>query len=127
MMTLRWSLLVAALAIGLPAPAQTPAPNAGLEFEVAVMTPTADTTQPGLIVHLPGERGYRGINMPLLDYLTVAYQVRQDQITLPEGFPGGNYDMEGKADRTCTADELHLMLQHLLEERFRMKLHRTTR
>jgi uncharacterized protein (TIGR03435 family) len=126
-MTLCRSFLVAALAIGLPASAQTPTPDAGLQFEVAVMKPTADTTQPGLIVHLPGERGYRGVNMPLLEYLTVAYQVRRDQITLPDGFPSGNYDMEGKADRTCTADELHLMLQHLLEERFHLKLHRTTR
>jgi uncharacterized protein (TIGR03435 family) len=126
-MTLCRSFLVAALAIGLPASAQTPAPDAGLQFEVAVRKPTADTAQPGLIVHLPGERGYRGTNMPLLNYLSVAYQVRQDQITLPDRFPSGNYDMEGKADRTCTADELHLMLQHLLEERFHMNLHRTTR
>jgi len=126
-MTMCRSFLVAALAIGLPASAQTPAPDAGLQFEVAVMKPTVDSTQAGLIVHLPGERGYRGTNMPLLDYLSVAYQVRQDQITLPNGFPGGTYDMEGKAERVCTADELHLMLQHLLEERFHMKLHRTTR
>jgi uncharacterized protein (TIGR03435 family) len=126
-MTQSRSFLVAALAIGLPVSAQTPAPDAGLQFEVAVMKLTADATQPGLIVHLPGERGYRGTNTPLLVYLTVAYQVRQDQITLPDGFPSGSYDMEGKADRTCTADELHLMLQHLLEERFHMKLHRTTR
>jgi uncharacterized protein (TIGR03435 family) len=124
-MTLCQSFLIAALAIGIPASAQTPAPDAGLQFEVAVMKPTTDTTQPGLIVHLPGERGYRGVNMPLVNYLNVAYQVRIDQITLPDGFPGGTYDMEGKADRTCTADELHLMLQHLLEERFHIKLHRT--
>src|ERR1043165_2006820 len=97
-----------------------------LQFEVAVMKPTADHNAPGLIVHLPGERGYRGGNMPLIDYLRVAFQVRPDQISGPDWIFTENFDMEGKADRTCTADELHTMLQHLLIERFRIRLHHAT-
>lgn len=126
MPTLR-SLALAAAAMFCPLYGQTPKPNPTLEFEVAVVKPTVDPNAPGLIVHLPGERGYRGVNMPLMSYLTVAYQVRPDQITGPAWLVTENFDMEGKADRTCTADELHLMLQHLLEERFHIKLHRETK
>jgi len=97
------------------------------QFDVAIMRPTVDKNAAGLIVHLPGERGYRGVNMSLISYLRVAYQVRFDQITGPEWLSTEVYDMEGKADRTCTADELHLMLQHLLEEQFHIKMHRESK
>jgi uncharacterized protein (TIGR03435 family) len=97
------------------------------EFDVAIIKPTVDSNARGLIVHLPGERGYRGTNMPLMDYLRVAYQMRVDQITGPEWLIREHFDMEGKADRTCTADELHIMLQHLLEQRFHIKMHRETK
>lgn len=106
---------------------QDPNPNAALDFEVAIVKPTVDRTAPGLIVHLPGERGYRGVNMPLMSYLNIAFQVRTDQISGPDWLATQNFDMEGKADRTCTADELHVMLQHLLEERFHIKMHRETK
>jgi uncharacterized protein (TIGR03435 family) len=102
-------------------------PNTALQFDVAIIKPTADRTLPGLIVHLPGESGYRGVNMPLMNYLTVALQVRADQISGADWLTSEYFDMEGKAGRPCTADELHLMLQHLLEERFHIKMHHETR
>lgn len=119
------SIALAATAMLCPLHGQTPAPLT--EFEVAVMKPTVNTSAPGLIVHLPGERGYRGVNMPLMNYLNVAFQVRPDQISGPEWLVTENFDMEGKADRTCTADELHLMLQNLLLDRFHIELHRETK
>jgi len=119
--------LFAAAAMICPLCGQDPNPKAALQFEVAVIKPAVDPTMPGLIVHLPGESGYRGVNMPLLNYLNVAYQVRRDQISGPDWLASENFDMEGKADRSCTADELHLMLQHLLEERFHIKMHRETK
>jgi uncharacterized protein (TIGR03435 family) len=97
------------------------------QFEVAAFKPTADRAQRGLIVHLPAETGYRGNNMNLTSYLMVAYQVRADQLTGPSWLDTEFFDMEGKADRTCTADELHAMMAHLLEERFHMQIHRVTK
>jgi uncharacterized protein (TIGR03435 family) len=97
------------------------------QFEVAAFKPTADRTQRGLIVHLPAETGYRGTNMNLSSYLMVAYQVRADQITGPDWLDTEFFDMQGKAGRTCTADELHTMMAHLLEERFHMQIHRVTK
>jgi uncharacterized protein (TIGR03435 family) len=127
MQALYRSILFAAAAMICPLCGQDSKPDTTLQFEVAIIKPTVDTTVPGLIVHLPGERGYRGVNMALLNYLNVAFQVRTDQISGPEWLTTDYFDMEGKADRSCTADELHLMLQHLLEERFHIKMHRETK
>jgi uncharacterized protein (TIGR03435 family) len=127
MQTLRRSILFAAAAMVCPLCGQDSNPNTALQFEVAVIERTVDRTLPGLIVHLPDESGYRGVNMPLLDYLNVALQVRTDQISGPDWLTAEYFDMEGKAGRSCTADELHLMLQHLLEERFQIKMHRETK
>lgn len=117
--------LLAALAF--VAAAQTPATKAPLEFEVASVKHTIDREAPGRIVHLPGEVGYRGTNMPLITYLQVAYQLRPTQITVPDWVNTEYIDLEAKAGRTCTADELHEMLQNLLEDRFHIKLHRENR
>jgi len=107
--------------------AQTAAANPPLEFEVAVIKPTVDHSVPGLIVHMAGERGYHGVNMPLLNYFMIAYQIRADQITGPDWLSTDNFDMEGKGDRSYTGDELHTMLQNLLLDRFHVKMHRETR
>jgi len=120
-----WAVLVAGAMFSLRA--QPPNPMAGLQFDVASIKPAADPTVAGMIVHLPAETGYRGANSPLILYLQVAYQVRFDQITGPAWLNTENFDVEAKAGRTCTADELHVMLQHLLEDRFQMKFHRETK
>jgi uncharacterized protein (TIGR03435 family) len=103
------------------------AQDAKLQFEVAVIKPTADRMTGGLVVHLPGERGYHGVNTTLFDYLRVAFQVRPEQLSAPDWIGTEYFDLEGKADRTCTADELHTMLQNLLIERFHIRLHRATK
>jgi uncharacterized protein (TIGR03435 family) len=103
------------------------AQDAKVEFEVAVIKPTVDRTAAGVIIHLPGERGYRGVNMTLFDYLRVAFQVRPEQLSGPDWLSTEAFDLEGKADHSCTADELHTMLQNLLIERFHIRLHRATK
>ncbi len=113
--------LCLAVLAGFTLGAQTP------QFEVATIKPTVDTDAPGLITHLPGERGYRGANMPLRTYFMVAYQLRADQISGPDWIASSNFDMQGKTDHTCTGDELHQMLQRFLEEQFHVQMHRETK
>jgi len=105
-----------------PAGAATP-----LQFEVASLKLTVDPMAPGLIKRMPGDRGYLGTNMPLLNYLSVAYQLRTSLISGPEGVLEEHYDLDAKAERPSTPDELHVMLQHLLEERFHLKMRRETK
>ena len=61
MSTLHRSILFAAAAMICPLCGQDPNPNTALQFEAAVIKPAVDRTLPGLIVHLPGEHGYRGV------------------------------------------------------------------
>ena len=102
--------------------AQATDATAPLQFEVASLKHTVDRGAPGIIKRLPGDRGYYGTNMPLMNYLTVAYQVRPSQITGPDWISTENFDLDAKAERPSTVDELHVMLQTLLLERFHMKL-----
>src|SRR5258705_456980 len=80
----------------------------------------------------PSVRGSRmtGTASTLLDLVTTAYGVRYDQIS---GGPGwvksDHYDLTAKAEgeRPITREEARQMLQHLLAERFQLKIHRETK
>jgi uncharacterized protein (TIGR03435 family) len=102
--------------------AQTTDAATPLQFEVASLKHTLDRGGPGIIKRLPGDRGYYGTNMPLMNYLTVAYQVRPSQIAGPDWISTDNFDLDAKAERPSTVDELHVMLQNLLLERFHITL-----
>ena len=116
----RFTLLgLCVTAAGIPLYSQSTEP---LQFEVASVKPTVDMTLPGRINRTPNQ--YLGTNMPLLSYITVAYQVKASSVTGPDWITTDHFDLVSKADRACTPDELHLMLQHLLEERFHLKLRR---
>ena len=73
---------------------------------------------------------YQGYTLHNL--IAEAYTVRNDQVTfapsvaLPSGGEYGAYDIEAKAagDHPYTRSEFCLMLQALLAERFKLKLHR---
>jgi uncharacterized protein (TIGR03435 family) len=64
----------------------------------------------------------------LKQMITVAYRLRADQVL---GGPGwidtDPYDMNAKAERPSSVEELHLMLQDLLAERFKLRFHRDTK
>jgi uncharacterized protein (TIGR03435 family) len=111
--------LSAALAV-----AQVFAPAGPLKFEVASIRPTQPGTPKGGLRPLPGGRRYVGSNNPLRYYLAVAYQVRLEQI---EGGPGWIdsecYEINAEAERPSTLEELHIMMQNLLTERFHLQFH----
>jgi uncharacterized protein (TIGR03435 family) len=120
-MKLHWVLLFAA---SLSLQPQAPDAMANLQFEVASLKPTVDMNVPGIIKRMPGDRGYVGTNMPLMSYIRVAYQVRDSQVAKGDALLTENFDLDAKAERASTPDELHVMLQHLLEERFHLKMRR---
>jgi uncharacterized protein (TIGR03435 family) len=53
--------------------------------------------------------------------------VRATQITGPDWISTDHFELNAKAERPSTVDELHVMLQHLLEERFHMKIRHESR
>ena len=123
-MKLRWMPLAAAC---ICLRAQAPDPLATLQFEVASLKPTVDLNAPGLIKRMPGDRGYVGANMPLQSYINVAYQVRPNQVSGPDWMLADHFDLDAKAEKASTPEELHVMLQHLLEERFHLKMRHETK
>lgn len=94
---------------------------APLQFEAAVFKHSApNDTRPDVLQRLPNR--YSGVNTPLQAYIQIAYQVRFGQIAGPSWIMTERYDLEAKAERPSTPDELRVMLQLLLEERLNIKL-----
>jgi uncharacterized protein (TIGR03435 family) len=99
-----------------------------LTFEVASVKPSAPGGQGGIVRQMPGGQTYHAENMPLRVLMTVAYTVTDRQISGgPSWMNTDRFDIEAKAARPRIPDELHVMLQHLLEERFQLKLRREAR
>ena len=60
--------------------------------------------------------------------MTIAYSVPERQISGAPGWVASDrFDIEAKAARPGTIDELHDMLANLLEERFKLKVRRETK
>lgn len=99
------------------------------EIEVASIKPSDPNNRGfGIIRPMPGNQTYYAKNMTLRTMMTVAYTVTDRQIAGGPDWVGAElWDMNAKANRACTTDELHDLLAKLLEERFRLKLKREKR
>ncbi|HEV8145608.1 MAG TPA: TIGR03435 family protein [Bryobacteraceae bacterium] len=125
----KWTFIAvttaAVVITGLYAQAQKKEP---LAFEVASIKPTRATDQRAIIRPMPGNQAYTGSNVTLRLMMTIAYSVTDRQIS---GAPGwvdtDRFDIEARAARPGTVDELHDMLANLLEERFKLKVRRETK
>jgi uncharacterized protein (TIGR03435 family) len=109
----------------LPLLAQAPAKiPPDLRFEVVSFKPSEGAGPGGGIRPAPGGQRYVATNCPIKLMIQVAYRLKADQIV---GGPGwldtDRYDMEGKAEKPSTADELHVMLMNMLVDRMQLKFH----
>jgi uncharacterized protein (TIGR03435 family) len=71
-------------------------------------------------------------DMLLLQYVVFAYkpdmfQIQEFRAKLPDWARTTRFDIEARADGSPTKDDMRLMMQSLLEERFHMAVHRDTR
>jgi uncharacterized protein (TIGR03435 family) len=109
--------------------AQAPAaPSTSLKFEVASLKASQPGGRGGGIRPAPGGQSYLATNAPLRLFIMVAYRLKTDQIF---GGPGWmdteTYNMNAKAERPSNTEELHIMLQNLLAERFHLQFHKEMR
>jgi uncharacterized protein (TIGR03435 family) len=105
--------------------AQSSGDQEPLTFEVASVKPSIAGCPPacGLIRSTVGSQGYHVEGAFLKVIMTVAYSVTDQQISGgPSWMTTDRFDIEAKAARPSTVDELHTMLAHLLEERFHLKV-----
>jgi uncharacterized protein (TIGR03435 family) len=102
---------------------------AGQAFDVASVKPSAGCSPECTLIRATvGNQGYHAADAPLRLLMTVAYTVTDRQISGgPSWMNSDRFDIEAKAERPQTIDELHVMLQHLLEERFHLKVRRETK
>jgi uncharacterized protein (TIGR03435 family) len=70
----------------------------------------------------PGRIDYSGVTLKML--LKRAYDVKAEQISGPGWLDTERYDIAAKLPPGTTAEQLRLMLQNLLTERFQIRLHR---
>jgi len=94
-----------------------------LVFEVASVKPTPPDTRGGIVHQLPGNQQYEAVGAPLRLIMTVAYTVTDRQISGgPDWINTDRWNIEAKAERRGTSDELHDALARLLEDRFKLKV-----
>jgi uncharacterized protein (TIGR03435 family) len=103
------------------ASAQTP------QFEVASIKPAAPDAH-GMFIR-PGPGGGVSItNMTLKEMIVIAYRVQPFQISGgPSWLDSIHYDVVAKPEEKPKQDELPLMLQALLAQRFELGIHRETK
>ena len=99
-----------------------------LEFEVASIRPAKPGSQGGGIKPLPGGQTYVATNVPVRLIILLMYHLNNSQVSGGPSWLGSDlYDIEAKADGPHSVDELHVMFQHLLEDRFKLQYHKETK
>jgi uncharacterized protein (TIGR03435 family) len=83
-------------------------------------------------VYIPNGGRFSAANLPLVVYILFAYKItdNQEQFLLPQ-LPGwataARFDIQGTAQGNPTKDQMRLMMQSLLADRFRLAIHYETR
>ncbi len=100
------------------------------QFEVTDAQPSAKGTNPYTNISggvLRGER-YDLRKATMLDLIRIAYAVDADKVVGgPNWLELDRFDVAGKAPESTSPEKLKLMLQALLEDRFRLAVHKDTR
>ena len=94
------------------------------KFEVASIKPSQPGRPFDVIQIMPGGT-FRGTHLTIHTLIRMAYDVASYQI---RGGPGwidsDTYDIAAKPDRNATRDQVRLMVQSLLTDRFKLSFHR---
>jgi uncharacterized protein (TIGR03435 family) len=91
--------------------------------------------QPGVIVNSVHPRMGAHIDvsqaeynfLPLIDLIAIAYNVKVYQISGPDWITGQRFDIVAKMPTRASIDDAPRMLQALLEDRFKLVVHRETK
>jgi uncharacterized protein (TIGR03435 family) len=104
----------------------SPNPEVSLrpEFEVATIRPSSQALEAGVTagVKIDGAQ-FRSNLLTMKDYLGLAYRVKVYQISGPDWISSDRFDISATLP-PGTAAQIPEMMQRLLEERFRIKIHR---
>ena len=122
-------LLLVLLCISIAsAPLQTSAQTSPLKFEVATIKPSSPDEVGGGVKPLPGGQTYVSNNMPLRVVIRVIYKI-PDSVIIggPNWINTDLWDIQAKAPRPSSMDDLHEMFKTLLADRFKLRFHYETK
>jgi uncharacterized protein (TIGR03435 family) len=98
------------------------------QFDVVSIKRTPENTGPGAdFASMPGGR-LHARNNEVMNLIGNAYDLPQYRVTgAPEWLTTDRYDIEAKTEGAPSRPQMMLMVQTLLEDRFKLKVHRETR
>ena len=94
-------------------------------FEVAAIKSNKTGGAKGALQLKPGS--LTGTNVTLKQLMRFAYELQESQLSGPDWIETDGYDVTARPTNAATAAQLRLMLQTLLEDRFKLKSHRETK
>jgi uncharacterized protein (TIGR03435 family) len=95
-----------------------------LRFEVASLKPAHGDPQTFWVRPAVGGERYEAVNCPVRLMLQVAFRVRAEQVVgIPGWLDSQRFEMQAKAEKPSSADELHVMLVNMLADRLHLKYH----
>lgn len=96
-----------------------------LLYDVASVRPSQPGAIEGEVDPVPGGIGYNAERISIKDTLSVMYRIPRRQIVGgPDWLSTDKFDIEARADHSYSIDDLHLMFQNLLADRFNLKVHK---
>ena len=99
-----------------------------LTFDVASIRPSPPNAPVGGFTPLPNGNGYDVQNASIKSVISVIYRTPLRQISGgPEWLTSQKYDIKVRADHPYSVDDLHMMFQNLLSDRFKLGIHKETR
>jgi uncharacterized protein (TIGR03435 family) len=129
---MKWALfLIGAVLLQQPCTGQSSTPSAAFDVASVKLTThgrnAGGMTISGFTIVSPGR--FVGIRVNLRECVEEAYELKDYQISGPDWVSSNDriYDIEAKAPPETGRQQMRLMLQTLLKERFHLKLHRETR
>ena len=97
-------------------------------FEVASVKPAPPPSDNRMRVGMSGDAGRVNFsNVTLIDVMARAYNVKAHQISGPDWLKSERYDIVATLPAGASKDQMPLMLQTLIAERFKLTLHRESK
>jgi uncharacterized protein (TIGR03435 family) len=126
MMTYRMGYLAVFCVMSLPLGAQT-APATAPAFEVASIKANHSADRRMMMDMAPGGR-LNATNLSVRQLIVTAYRIKDSQLSGgPAWIDSEHYDISAKAEGPATPEQLQLMMQTLLADRFKLSLRHETK
>jgi len=125
------SFPVAIVCLAVRAFAQTPSPSS--VFDAVAIKSAAPSADGRIMVGIQGGPGTLNPgqmnfwNISIADLIQNAYNVKNFQISGPDWLWSERFDITAKVPSGATKEQGRVMMQHMLADRFRLVLHRTTK